>query len=163
MKYALIQIEPLKVMKYVSDPNLELRGGFKVVPIVKESPPSFDMMTEKLEKSVNVTIDAVTESWTIVPLSESEIKRIDFANKIASGYAVPNTDIVLALNENDINAFSTLLTLIKEAIELGQLTENDVTTISDINGNLHEVTVSQLRLILLGYGFYYKTIWDLSK
>lgn len=87
--------------------------------------------------------------------------RETFDTAVAAGYLVEPEGFTIALTERDRSDFAQLMVLTKEALELGLAQQTDTTTIDDINGGIHTVTLQRLREILVGYGFYYKGLWNL--
>jgi hypothetical protein len=75
-------------------------------------------------------------------------------------YAVEPEGFSLKLADFDRAMFNQMLTLIREGLDLGLMTNEDLVKIADVNGDLHEITVLRFRQIMVGYGFYYKALWD---
>lgn len=161
--YALISTTPLKFIRYVSTDDVDVKNGFKIVPVIKESQPEHDTTNEKLEKTTLLTENSLTQTWNIIPKTEQEIKQQEYRNSIMNGYEVDGLGITLALEESDVNKFSNLLAHINESVRAGYKTEDDYVKIKDINGNIHLVTIAQYRSIILGYGQYLSTLWEASK
>lgn len=90
-----------------------------------------------------------------------ETENQNYLNLLSLGYTNSNFNITLAIEETDRTAFANMLTMINLAIDLNQ-TLNDF-TIADINGNLHDFSLQNLKILLLSYGFYYQTIWQQHK
>ena len=63
----------------------------------------------------------------------------------------------LRCEESDRNAFSQLLVMLAEAERLGQLPAS--ITITDRSGQIHMLSVPDLRLLLLAYGNAYQSLW----
>jgi hypothetical protein len=63
----------------------------------------------------------------------------------------------LRCEESDRNAFSQLLVMLAEAERLGQLTTT--IPITDYAGQIHMLSVPDLRLLLLAYGNAYQSLW----
>lgn len=85
---------------------------------------------------------------------------ISFLDKTISGFLVEPENIVLGLREADRMVFSQMLTLVKEALDLGLITNDTLQTISDINGQKIQLTTLRLRQVMVAYGFYFKGLWD---
>lgn len=83
-----------------------------------------------------------------------------FFRKIENGFTVQPENITLGLSENDRNSFSQMLSLVKEALDLGLITNDLSQIISDINGEKHQISTLRFRQIMVQYGFYYKNLWD---
>lgn len=79
---------------------------------------------------------------------------------IAQGYLVEPEDYRLAVDDAARKDWNELLTLCKEGIELGQMTNETEVSIKDMDGVMQTVTVLRLRQIIFGLGVYYKTLWD---
>ena len=63
----------------------------------------------------------------------------------------------LRCEESDRNAFSQLLVMLAEAERLGQLPAS--IPITDRTGQIHMLSVPDLRLLLLDYGNTYQSLW----
>jgi hypothetical protein len=63
----------------------------------------------------------------------------------------------LRCEESDRNAFSQLLVMLAEAERLGQLPAS--IPITDRTGQIHLLSVPDLRLLLLAYGNAYQSLW----
>ena len=63
----------------------------------------------------------------------------------------------LRCEESDRNAFSQLLVMLAEAERLGQLPTT--IPITDRSGQIHMLSVPDLRLLLLAYGNAYQSLW----
>jgi hypothetical protein len=63
----------------------------------------------------------------------------------------------LRCEESDRNAFSQLLVMLAEAERLGQLPTS--IPITDHAGQIHLLSVPDLRLLLLAYGNAYQSLW----
>jgi hypothetical protein len=63
----------------------------------------------------------------------------------------------LRCEESDRNAFSQLLVMLAEAERLGQLPTT--IPITDYAGQIHMLSVPELRLLLLAYGNAYQSLW----
>jgi hypothetical protein len=100
------------------------------------------------------------QSTTQPPKTESEIKAETYFVAVENGFLVEPENFVLALHDQDRLAFTQMLSLIKEALDLGLITNETTHTILDKNGSPHQVTTLRFRQIMVQYGFYYKTIWD---
>lgn len=81
-------------------------------------------------------------------------------DKISEGYLVQPENFILALKDSDRSSFSQMLSLIKEALDLGLITNETPQTIADKNGQKHEISTLRFREIMVQYGFYYKSLWD---
>ena len=86
-------------------------------------------------------------------------KEKEFQTKIAEGYLIPNSSVILKMDDSARQSWSQLLVLINESIALGQMTESTPITILDINNVPHTYTVAELRPILTGLGMYYYQLW----
>ena len=93
--------------------------------------------------------------------ADNYIKNLSsFAKLIGDGYNVQPENITLGLSENDRNSFSQMLSLVKEALDLGLITNDSPQIISDINGEKHQISTLRFRQIMVQYSFYYKNLWD---
>lgn len=149
--------------------NLLRKGWIDATPPEK---PEYDSSIEYLQYS------GETNSWTIIQLSDEEKAQIQqnkadmeaatadaaarqqILDTIAAGYAVDPEGFVLGLTDSDRNAFTQMLALVKEALDLNLINNDTIQTIADINGVKHSVTTLRFRQIMVEYGFYYKNLWD---
>ncbi len=122
---------------------------------------------------INEINNLIRKGWTELASPEQEIvdaqseeqklraeANISFLDKTISGFLVEPENIVLGLREADRMVFSQMLTLVKEALDLGLITNETLQTISDINGQKIQLTTLRLRQVMVAYGFYFKGLWD---
>jgi hypothetical protein len=83
-----------------------------------------------------------------------------FREKVEIGYNIPNTPYFLGLEDVDRAQFSSMLNLLREAQELGYITTESIQYIRDKNNNDIPMTVGNFKALMVGYGMYFKTIWD---
>lgn len=153
--------------------NLVRKGWSILAELESAAPcPTYDSDTERVEYS------GETNSWTIIQLSDEEKAQIQqnkadmeaakadaaarqqILDTIAAGYAVDPEGFVLGLTDSDRNAFTQMLALVKEALDLNLINNDTIQTIADINGVKHSMTTLRFRQIMVEYGFYYKNLWD---
>lgn len=143
--------------------NLLRKGWVDATPpnIVRPELPEYNPDTERLLYNED------ENSYYIIQLSEDEIsdlrkvKQSAFLfQKINDGFLVEPEGFVLALSDADRSAFSQMLSLVKEALDLGLITNETPQIISDKDGQKHEITTLRFRQIMVQYGFYYKSLWD---
>lgn len=128
----------------------------EILELLKEKNP-------KLTKSINgVQLDLeeseyldTLNSWAI---SEYEAQ-FDLNKAIDGGFKVEPENFILALCDNDRLMFTQMLSLVKEALDLGLITNETSQTISDKFGQKHELTTLRFRQIMVQYGMYYKGLW----
>ena len=116
--------------------------------------PSYDPQTQQIE------FNSQTGQFDVVGIPEDQLKQQAFQNAISQGFLVQPENFVLALADGDRSAFSQMLALVKEALDLNLIDNNTIQTIADINGVKHSVTTLRFRQIMVEYGFYYKNLWD---
>ena len=58
------------------------------------------------------------------------------------------------------NAFTQMTTLIQEGLSLNLIDNNTMQTITDSQNKVHTLTTLRFRQIMVGYGMYYKSLWD---
>lgn len=129
----------------------------EILELLKEKNP-------KLTKSINgVQLDLeeseyldTLNSWAI---SEYEAQ-FDLNKAIDGGFKVEPENFILALCDNDRLMFTQMLSLVKEALDLGLITNETSQTISDKFGQKHELTTLRFRQIMVQYGMYYRGLWD---
>jgi len=133
-----------------------VRKGWTVLP-EKPPAPSYDSDAEK------IVYDEQTNSWTIVPLDENELlnkqQELIFST-ISQGYTVQPENFTLGLQESDRNAFSQMLSLVKEALDLNMISNDTPQTIADTSETKHTISTLRFRQLMVEYGFYYKSLWD---
>lgn len=141
--------------------NLLRKGWVDATPPQKPEPPQFDPEIEK------ITFDSESNSYSVENLSQEEIDlavKIKanslFKEKINAGYVVLPENITICLLDHSRTLFTQMLSLVKEALDLGLITNDTIQTISDKDGQKHEITTLRFRQIMVQYGFYYKGLWD---
>lgn len=147
--------------------NTLLRKGWLAVP-VQPKMPEYNKDTEKIEYNKD------TNSWIVSLLSQEEIEQMQESQKmmvksikkqqitdiINQGFLVNPENFTLNLHDEDRNIFTQMLSLVKEALDLGLITNETPQTIADKNGQKHEISTLRFREIMVQYGFYYKSLWD---
>jgi hypothetical protein len=119
-----------------------------------------------------------TKEYSVVDLSPEELQeRVDLQaqmdaqilesqqiqaihDQISAGYTVDPEGFILGLAESDRNAFTQMLTLTQEALSLGMVDNDTNQTIADKSGVKHSITTLRFRQIMIGYGMYFKGLWD---
>lgn len=145
-----------------SDIDNLLRKGWSIEPVLtRPDAPEFDPEVEFLQ------YEEETNSYKIRNLPEEEIRNLAKIKKlqildghIDNGFLVQPENFILALSDSDRAAFSQMLSLVKEALDLGLITNDTPQTIADKDGQKHEVSTLRFRQIMVQYGFYYKSLWD---
>lgn len=159
-----------------------LSSDFEIYDIVEEERPVFNTSTQYIvsKQIIDSVSKQVIRSWEIkdIPLYNPETQKIYFdtmigeyivsqktkqeilQEKIAEGYNVSPENFTLALGDVDRSAFTQMLSLVKEALDLGLIDNTTPQIIADLHGNKHEVTTLRFRQIMVGYGLYYKALWD---
>lgn len=116
--------------------------------------PAYDPQTQQIE------FNSQTSQFDVVDIPEDQLKQQSFQNAISQGFLVQPENFVLALADGDRSAFSQMLALVKEALDLNLIDNDTIQTIADIGGVKHSVTTLRFRQIMVEYGFYYKNLWD---
>ena len=116
--------------------------------------PSYDPQTQQIE------FDSQTNQFIVIDIPEGQIKQQNFINAISQGFTVQPENFVLGLSDVDRGAFTQMLTLVKEALDLELITNDTPQIIADINGQKHTVSTLRFRQMMVAYGFYYKGLWD---
>lgn len=78
-----------------------------------------------------------------------------FAEKVNDGYST-GLGYKLGITDQDRAQWTAALVLYREA----NLPDTHVVTISDTDGHLHELPLSQFRALMVMAGSYYQTIWS---
>ena len=163
------------VLRTESDSNIIAqltRKGWEIVPTpsppILPDPPVIDKSQKRCVYNPN------TNTYAIVDLTDEEkaayiesenqkqrlLERQRFLDTVNNGYTVQPENFTLGLLESDRNAFSQMLGLIKEALDFNLISGDTLQTISDKNGEKHQITTNRFRQIIVQYGFYFKTLWD---
>jgi hypothetical protein len=120
----------------------------------------FPTLTKKVNgESIVLTEDErkrVLDEWAVNIFSEQN----SIETKINNGFFVESEGFTLGLLEGDRLMLSQMLALVKEALDLGLITNETSQTISDKFGQKHEITTLRFRQIMVQYGMYYKGLWD---
>ncbi len=126
----------------------------------------------RIENDQSVIDTLLRKGWTIVPEpppsppsppdlpSPEEIRWNEYSQAIEQGFLVQPENFKLKLGEEDRAAFSQMLSLVKEASDLGIIDNSAPQKIKDFNNQLVTVSTLRFREIMVAYGFYYKTLWD---
>jgi hypothetical protein len=151
-----------------------VRKGWAIIPEPEPMPeyPVFDRATHK------ATYNAATNSYTTVELTTEEIQtqmeaeanmqaamqsaasRQLIVDQINAGYDVQPENFILDLSESDRTAFTQMLLLVREALDLGLIIDDYPQIIADKSGDKHTITTDRFRQIMVSYGLYYKNLWD---
>jgi hypothetical protein len=149
--------------------NLQRKGWSLIIPPII---PEYNPETEKL------IYNNETKQYSVADLSPEELQEREnmqtqmeaqallsqqiqaINSQINEGYAVNPEGFVLGLAESDRNAFTQMLTLVQEALSLGLISNDTSQVIADKSGAKHSITTLRFRQIMLGYGMYYKGLWD---
>lgn len=75
-------------------------------------------------------------------------------------YEVLPEGFFLRTDDASRNAFSQMTTLIQEAMSLGFIDNNTPQTIADSQNRKQTLTTLRFRQIMVGYGMFYKNLWD---
>ncbi len=83
-----------------------------------------------------------------------------YEQKIQAGYPIPNSPYILALEDKDRVQFSGMLVLVNELLSAGYITPSTSQSIRDQSDNIVNLTTAEFKSLMLGYGIYYKTVWN---
>jgi hypothetical protein len=132
--------------------NTLVRKGWIIIP-APIAPPAVEMTAGEIQNSLDFE--------NAVLLSEQKaVARKIITDQIDAGYSVQPEDFVLGLSEYDRTAFTQMLLLVREALDLGLISNSDSQTISDKTGEKHSLTTERFRQIMISYGMFYKSLWD---
>ena len=120
-----------------------------------------DIIQTLLRKGWQIVEEPITYEYDNDPimLAREEARKI-VLDKIALGYSVLPENFVLGYEEQDRSAFTQMTVLIREALNRNLIDNNTPQTIKDINGTMHTVITDRYLDIIIGYGLYYKQLWD---
>lgn len=109
-------------------------------------------------ESIGLSADSVREiSDDPSPATSS----VDCAvSLLEQGYLVPGTPYRLALWKDDRDTFSSMLILVNELLQAGYITLDTPQSLKDKDGNMVTLSTAQFKAAMIGYGVYYKQIWD---
>ena len=79
---------------------------------------------------------------------------------LEQGYLIPGTSHRLALWKDDRDMFSSMLILVNELLQAGYITLDTPQSLKDKDGNMITLSTEQFKSAMIGYGVYYKQIWD---
>lgn len=132
---------------------------WKWVEVVKEEQPEYDTATQKLISKEEVVGDSLVTSWTIVDKTQEEQElymteqaRQETLNKgfdTGRGYS-------LGIDTEDQNAFTRLLTLLREA----NASDTQDVIIKDKDGVKQTITYGELRSLMIDYGLYCQQLFN---
>lgn len=87
----------------------------------------------------------------------------DYRIAIDSGCEVA-PGIVLSLQDEDRQMFTSFIVLIQLAIQMGVMADDQApVSFADINGTLHTTTAATFLGYMLTYGFHFQTLWTTAK
>ena len=120
-----------------------------------------DIIQTLLRKGWQIVEEPITYEYDNDPimLAREEARKI-VLDKIALGYSVLPENFVLGYEEQDRSAFTQMTVLIREALNKNLIDNNTPQTIKDINRTMHTVITDRYLDIIIGYGLYYKQLWD---
>lgn len=136
------------------------KPGWRWLPVTVGEEPPYNASTHRLQQAYTVDDDTVVDGWEIVPLGNDEQKQLTFYNGVVAGFTVAPEGFTLRLEDADRAAFAQMLALVREALDLGLITDATPQLISDSAGTRHEVTTLRFRQIMVAYGLHYKGLWD---
>lgn len=87
----------------------------------------------------------------------------DFHQAVTAGCLVQPEGFILALGDEHRAQFGQMLALVKEALDLGMITNDTPQSIADQSGAMHELTTLRFRQVMVIYGMHYKGLWDAAK
>lgn len=151
-----------------------VRKGWAIIPEPPKMPdyPVFDQAIYKATYNVNTNLYEIIELTAEEIQTRTEVEanmqammqraaaRQLITDQIDAGYDVQPEDFVLGLSEYDRTAFTQMLLLVREALDLGLISNSDSQTISDKTGEKHSLTTERFRQIMVSYGLFYKSLWD---
>lgn len=131
--------------------NLKRKGWVEMPDDVK---PEYNPETQQL------SFNSADKTYSILDLPEREVNINKFQSHVSQGFLVEPENFTIGLDENDRAAFSQMLSLVKEALDLSLITNETPQTISDKSGQKHQLTTLRFRQVMVAYGFYFKGLWD---
>jgi hypothetical protein len=132
--------------------NTLVRKGWVIIPTTI-APPAVEMTAEEIQNSLDF------ENAVLLSEQKAAARKI-ITDQIDAGYNVQPEDFVLGLSEYDRTAFTQMLLLVREALDLGLIANHNMQIISDKTGEKHSLTTERFRQIMISYGLFYKSLWD---
>jgi hypothetical protein len=86
-------------------------------------------------------------------------KLVAFNTAIAKGFDT-KLGFVLPLEDANRNDFTQLVVLVSTALQTGAITPETPQSFTDIEGKVRTLQARQFLQMMLGYGAYYKGLWD---
>lgn len=83
-----------------------------------------------------------------------------FRMVLKQGYPIPNTPYYLAMQDSDRAQFSSMLILTRELLDAGYINTNTSQSIKTIDEQIIYLTTGEFKMMMIGYGLYYKYLWD---
>jgi hypothetical protein len=102
------------------------------------------------------SIATLPDEPVVDPVSSIET----YEERVAAGYPIPNTPYFLAMQDSDRAQFSGMLVLIRELLDAGYITNDTTQSIKTSDNTIMEITTAEFRQLMIGYGIYYKTVWN---
>lgn len=129
--------------------------------IIKVETP--DIESGKLNVSYQV-VEPTPEKLAEINANKNLINEWNQWNSILqSGYRDEQLQIKLKTTEEAQTAFTSMITLINEALTAGVVNWDTIVSVWDFDGKEQQVSVTNLKLLLLRYGLYCKQMFDLYK
>ena len=125
-----------------------LADNIKWLLDVKEARPSFDPLTQKLNR-LPVSYDVANETATLTSYEVVDLTQDEIDAKIPPHFAT-SQGIKLDVSLESQNAFTRMMTLIEQA----QMPAEQEIKVQDVLKETHTITVGELKTELVGYGLY---------
>ena len=118
---------------------------------VKQSQPSHDQWTEKIEKAIvyDVANEEARTEYTVVALTQAEQDA-----KVPAHYTTAG-GIKLKVDDASQNAFANLLTLLNQS----GAADTDTVTVKDVYGNINQIDFATFKTEIIAYGQYCYTLF----
>lgn len=156
--------------KAVSQVGASLDGGYLIGEnkLAGRLIGTTEQIASAMQAMAAFDVEAVSGVEDEAPLSALDLAKLAQRETIIAahdadvedGVTPDGSQITLGASTADQNAFSRQAVMLREAQELGTIDGNTQQSISDIDGIVHTMTVTQLRTLLVGYGMAIKTLWD---
>lgn len=174
MKYVLIQLSPLTRMvnttfgqSPILNVTLDEESGEYVLPETKEGyayvpfteyPTDLDPLREVAYTELTETSYGwLKRDMTLAERKSAASSKIDEMEAAQEEAGLVVGDLTLKAGVVDRSQFTGLLVMLREAEALGALPET--ASITDADGEVHDLPVATVRQILTGYGGAYVTAW----
>ena len=121
--------------------------------IIKEGQGYYDTSLRKVVEYPGQSALEKAKAQKLQELEQWYNQQIDAGYDTGKGFS-------LKLHKEDRDAFAQLLLLVREGLDLGTLSINSTLEVLDTINAVQILTVQEFRQMMVGYGLYYKQLWN---